>query len=301
VRRALLPASRTAVMVCQGRAAADGLIAPERFADPTAMPLLRPAERVAVQLVRDGVAPKQWRQRVDYETVRANAEVIVPRTVEIDDAIRAHRSPQVVILGAGLDGRAWRMPELAGVAVFEVDQPASQHDKRDRAAALSGTPPHFVSVDFRRDRLREALAAAGHHAGVATTFVWEGVVPYLTKAEVAATVTEIAACSAPDSRLIVNFQTPALSTKAGQLVARALTATTGRSSVWANEPWRSTWTPAAMTDLLDRHGYAVTSDRTLLQIAGTLPMEIHHRRSLSHGRVRVADRYLAIRSSAAAA
>src|SRR6266511_4180749 len=69
-----LRASRTAVLVCQGRAAADGLIAPGRFTDPTAMPLLRADERAAVQWVRDAVAPRQWQQRVDYETVRANAE-----------------------------------------------------------------------------------------------------------------------------------------------------------------------------------------------------------------------------------
>jgi methyltransferase (TIGR00027 family) len=207
----------------------------------------------------------------------------------------------VVILGAGLDGRAWRMPELAGVAVFEVDQPATQRDKRDRAADLSGRPPRFVPLDFGRDRLAEALAAAGHHSGLATTWIWEGVVPYLTRTEVATTVSEVAECSAPNSRLIVNFQTPGLSTKVGRLAARTLAASTGRSSVWATEPWRSTWTPAAMTALLGRHGYAVTSDRTLLQIAGALTMEIQHRRSLSHGRVMVADRYLAIRSDAEAA
>lgn len=296
-----LPVSRTAVLVCQGRAAADGLIAPGRFADPTAMLLLRPAERAAVKWVRDGAVPKQWRRRVDYEAVRANAEVIVPRTVAIDDAVRSHPGPQVVILGAGLDGRAWRMPELAGVAVFEVDKPATQQEKRDRAAGLSGRPPRFVPVDFGRDRLGTALPAAGHHSGLATTWIWEGVVPYLTKAEVATTVSEIAACSAPNSRLIVNFQTPALSTRVGRIAARALSASTGRSSVWKMEPWRSTWTPAAMSALLGRHGYAVTSDRTHLQIAGTLTMAIHHRRSLSHGRVMVADRYVMIRSDAAAA
>src|SRR5690349_11077185 len=159
-----LRASRTAVLVCQGRAAANGLIAAGRFADPTAMPLLRPDEREPVQWVRDGVLPRQWRQRVDYETVRTSAELIVPRTVAIDDAVRAHPSPQVVILGAGLDGRAWRMPELTDVAVFEVDQPASQQDKRDRAARLSGSPPTFVPVDLRRERLGEALTAGGHRA-----------------------------------------------------------------------------------------------------------------------------------------
>ncbi|WP_243420601.1 class I SAM-dependent methyltransferase [Micromonospora globispora] len=285
-----LQASHTAVLVCQGRAAADGLIAAGRFTDPTAMPLLRPEERELVQWVRDGVIPRQWRQRVDYETVRANTEVIVPRTAAIDDAVRAHRSPQLVILGAGLDGRAWRMPELADVAVFEVDQPASQQDKRERAAGLFGSPPTFVPVDFRHERLGEALAAAGHRADQATTWIWEGVVPYLTAAEVAATVTALAACSAPNSRLIVNYQTPAGIAKLGRLAARALMASTGRSSVWANEPWRSTWTPEAMTRLLARHGYTVTSDEDLLGTAGALAVPIRHRISLRHGRVMVADR-----------
>jgi hypothetical protein len=59
-----LKASRTAVLVCQGRAAADGLVAPGRFADPTAMPLLRPDEREAVEWVRDGAPPRQWRRLV---------------------------------------------------------------------------------------------------------------------------------------------------------------------------------------------------------------------------------------------
>jgi methyltransferase (TIGR00027 family) len=285
-----LEVSRTAVLVCQGRAAADGLVAAGRFADPTAMALLRTSERAAVQWVRDGAAPRGWQQRVDYESVRASAELIVPRTVAIDDAVRAHPSPQLVILGAGLDGRAWRMPELAGVTVFEVDRPATQQDKRDRAAGLAGPPPTFVPVDFGRDRLDEALATAGHRADRATTWIWEGVVPYLTEAQVAATVAVLSACSAPNSRLIVNFQIPAMSATLGRLVARALMASTGRSSVWANEPRRSTWTSAAMADLLARHGYAVTHDQDLLETAAMLATPIHRRTSLGNSRVMVADR-----------
>ncbi|TYB39597.1 class I SAM-dependent methyltransferase [Micromonospora sp. AP08] len=283
-------ASRTAVLVCQGRAAADALIAPGRFADPTALTLLRPDEREAVQWVRDHVPPRAWRQRVDYETVRAAAELMAPRTIAIDDAIRAHPSPQLVILGAGLDGRAWRMPELAGVAVFEVDQPATQQDKRERAAGLSGTPPRFVPVDFGRDRLAATLAAHGHRASLATTWVWEGVVPYLTRAEVAATAAELATCSAPGSRLVVNFQSPAASTALGRVVARLLTASTGGSSVWANEPWRSTWTSTAMATLLTRHGWTVTRDEDLLDTARALALPVRRGTSLRHSRVMVADR-----------
>jgi len=285
-----LKASRTAVQVCQGRAAADGLIAPGRFADPTAMRLLRPDEREAVGWARAGLAPAEWRHRVDYEAVRATAELMVPRTVAIDDAVRARPGPQLVILGAGLDGRAWRMPELGGTAVFEVDQPASQHDKRDRAADLPGAPPAFVAVDFGRDRLGDALAAAGHRADRATTWVWEGVVPYLTEAEVAATVAAVAACSAPASRLVVNFQLPSVVTTLGRVAARALAASTGRKSVWADEPWRSTWTSAAMSGLLNEHGFPVTRDEGLVEVAAALELPVRHGRSLGNSRVMVADR-----------
>jgi O-methyltransferase involved in polyketide biosynthesis len=117
-------ASRTAVLVCQGRAAAHQRIAPNRFSDPTAMTMLRDDERVAVEQVRAGTPPRGWAPRVAFEIVRASAEVIVPRTIAIDEAVRDRPTSQLVILGAGLDGRGWRMTELAGVDVFEVDHPA---------------------------------------------------------------------------------------------------------------------------------------------------------------------------------
>src|SRR3954468_10536292 len=156
-------ASRTAVIVCQGRAVAHERFAKGRFADPTAMPLLRPDEQEQVRQVRAGSPPKDMGARLTYEMIKTGATLIVPRTVAIDEAIIAHAAPQVVILGAGLDGRAWRLPALAAVPTFEVDHPASQQDKRDRATALGeDRAPRYVPVDFGRDRLSEALDAAGH-------------------------------------------------------------------------------------------------------------------------------------------
>jgi methyltransferase (TIGR00027 family) len=282
--------SRTAVLVCQGRAAAHGIVAPGRFADPTAMALLRPGERNTAQRVRDGSVPQQWPQRVDYETVRAGAAAMAARTVAIDDAVRAHPVAQLVILGAGLDGRAWRMTELTGTTFFEVDQPASQQDKRARAAELSGTAPRYVPVDFGRDPLARSLAGAGHRPQQPTTWIWEGVVPYLTPAQVTATLTEVAACSAPGSRLIVNFQIRSAYAAAGRLLARLMTASTGRRSIWAKEPWRSTWTSASMSSLLSRHGFAVTGDTDLLEVARELSITSQRSRSLTHSRIMVADR-----------
>ena len=73
------------------------------------MALLRDDERVPVDRVRTGVQQKGWGERVEFEMVPASAEVMVPRTIAIDEAVRARLAPQLVILGAGLDGRAWRM------------------------------------------------------------------------------------------------------------------------------------------------------------------------------------------------
>lgn len=285
-------ASRTAVLMCQGRAVAHGRIAEGRFADPMATALLRDDERVAVERVREGAPPEGWSERVEFEMVRGCSEVIVPRTVAIDDAVRARLRPQLVIIGAGLDDRAWRIPELTDVEVFEVDHPASQRDKRSRVGDLRplARSLRFVPVDFTRDRLDTALASAGHRPEEPTTWIWEGVVPYLSRAEVAATVRALASRSAAGSRLVVNYQSPALSAAFGRVAARAMMAMARRRSPWADEPRRSSWTPRAMSELLRDHGFSVNRDDDLLTFANDLSVPVRQRRSLQAGRVAIADR-----------
>ncbi|MER6373912.1 class I SAM-dependent methyltransferase [Streptomyces mirabilis] len=283
-------ASRTAVLVCQGRAAADGRLAAGRFADAVAVRLLRPSERAPVDEVRAGTPSTGWKARATYEGVRACAEVVVPRTVAIDDALRSHGTPQLVVLGAGLDSRAWRLPELADTDVWEVDHPASQQDKQERLAE-AGTPPvvarsvRFAPVDFATDDLGSALEATGHDASVPTTWLWEGVVPYLTHDEVRATVRAVADRSALGSALVLNYQGPSVKASAGRLIARVL-----NSSVTASEPWRSLWKPQKMAALLAEYGLRVVSDEDLLAIANRLESSMRGRTSLRSGRVAVARR-----------
>lgn len=284
-------ASRTAVLVCQGRAVANEQIAPDRFNDPTAMEMLDAAEREPVEVARGGVPPKDFAARFEFEMLTANAEVMAPRTIAIDDAIRSRPSPQLVILGAGLDGRAWRMTELADVDVFEVDHPASQDDKRRRAGARQPVSRslHFVPIDFAADDLGVALGAAGYRNAVATTWIWEGVVPYLTPDVVETTLHSIAQRSAPASRLIVNYQSPSVSAAAGRLLARAMAKLARQSDPLAAEPRRSSWTPAAMAALLNHYGFTVDRDTDLLTLAQREHITVRHPRSLRHGRVVVAD------------
>ncbi|WEO99832.1 class I SAM-dependent methyltransferase [Streptomyces sp. FXJ1.172] len=296
-------ASRTAVLVCQGRAAADGTAAPGHFADPVAVRLLRAAERTPVDEVRANTAPKGWQERILYESVRACAEVLVPRTVAIDEALRAHAAGQLVILGAGLDTRAWRMPELARTDVWEVDHPASQQDKRARLTKAAPAPRapeeddrlaaglpaiarsvRFTPVDFTVDDLGAALDGAGHDPAAPTTWLWEGVVPYLTRDEVRATVAALAARTAPGSALVVNYQAPSVRAAAGRLLTRVL-----GSSITSGEPWRSLWRPQQMASLLAQYGLQVVSDDNLLALAHRLGTPAAGRTSLQSSRVAVAE------------
>src|SRR5262245_12927018 len=130
-------ASETAAMVCMGRAIAHGRAAGVTFSDPTAMALLSAEQQAEVERVRKGQPHREWRARFRYEHLTRESQLMVARTVAIDAALRNAAAPQVVILGAGLDGRAWRMRELAGAVVFEVDHPDSQRQKLERIAPLT--------------------------------------------------------------------------------------------------------------------------------------------------------------------
>ena len=289
-------ASRTAVFVCQGRAAADGLIAVGTFADPVAAQLLSSDELEVVRLARSRVAPSQGQQRFAFESVRACAEVVAPRTVAVDrvlaDAVRPDRRPQVVLLGAGLDSRPWRLPDLAGATVFAVDHPASQSDARRRAASLThpACDLRHVPVDLAAEALAPALAAAGHDADRPTVWVWEGVVPYLTTSQVTATVEAVAAASAPGSTLALTYQERSLTASVGRVLMGLMARVSGAERVLADEPWKSAWTPVGLEHLLTGRGWIVESDQRLLDVALAIGSPTRRRRSLRNGRVAVAHR-----------
>ncbi|MES1203486.1 MAG: SAM-dependent methyltransferase, partial [Pseudomonadota bacterium] len=187
------------------------------------------------------------------------------RTVAIDIAVRQAAALQVVILGAGLDGRAWRMPELRDAIVFEIDHPDSQRQKQARVGALTRAAKdvRFVPVDFAVDDLDTALKNAGHDTQARTMWIWEGVVMYLTLEQIEAALRVIRARSAPGSRLAIVYHAPALLLLlVGWVVKRV------------GEPLRSVFRAPQMQALLARHGFRVVSDADLPTIAAQLTPEI---------------------------
>ena len=272
--------SQTAVMVAAARAAAHGRTTGVDFDDPTALALLPDDARRRVEEFRAGVVPKDARGRVARVFLDRRAKMMVARTVAIDEAVRAAGAPQVVILGAGLDGRAWRMAELRDVTVFEVDHPDSQREKQARAAGLTrmAREVRFVPVDFARDRLDDALAAAGHDPARATTWVWEGVVMYLEQSEIEAALAVIQRRSAPGSRLVVMYLSRSLLLPLIAFLVRRV-----------GEPLRSLFTPDQMRALLARYGLTVARDEGLPAIAARLSPELaRDTRVMRHMRIATA-------------
>lgn len=284
-------ASSSAVLVCQGRAIADGRYAAGRFSDPVARELLDAGELEVVDRVRAEELPSGGLTRIGYEMVRGTGILMVPRTVAIDDAVREHGAPQVVILGAGLDARAYRMRELADALVFEVDHAASQRDKQLRAAAMKPIGRLVLVVaDLARERLDAPLREAGFDPSVPTTWIWEGVVPYLTRDAVLATITQVAELSALGSRLVLNYQAKSLAAAVMRKFFRILLWIARQPDPFVREPWRSLWSPQQISAVLAEHGFEVTSDNDLLTLAAGLELPPDAARSMHGGHVAVALR-----------
>jgi methyltransferase (TIGR00027 family) len=121
---------------------------------------------------------------------------------------------QLVILGAGLDSRAYRFDELkAHVKVFEVDHPASQQDKLKKLKEIFGqVPSHvtYVDIDFNTQALGQRLSECGYNENLKTLFIWQGVTQYLTPAAVDDTLAFIANHSGAGSSVIFDYMYPTL-------------------------------------------------------------------------------------------
>lgn len=173
---------------------------------------------------------------------------------------------QVVVLGAGLDTFALRNPHTdVGVRVFEVDYPATQAWKRERlkdAGIESPASLIFAPVDFERQSLADGLASAGFQSNRPAFFQWLGVVPYLTRDAVAATLAFIA--GVPDSEVVFDYAEPFENyrpeRRASMMAVAARAAARG-------EPWLSLFDPADMDGLLRANAFAAVEDIGLAEIA----------------------------------
>ena len=112
---------------------------------------------------------------------------------------------QVVLLGAGYDGRPLRFSD-ADVKWIEVDHPATQADKIKRLARIGASQDRttFVGIDLMTGDLSSELDRAGHVPAQPTLWICEGLFPYLPRATINQVCDILRRRSTPDSVLVCN-------------------------------------------------------------------------------------------------
>jgi len=132
------------------------------------------------------------------------------RTRYFDDAVLdavAAGAEQVVLLGAGMDTRAFRLALPADLDWYEVDHDslfAAKEPVLDAAGAVPACRRRIVPGDVTAD-LVTVLAGTGFSPRRPTAWVAEGLLYYLTPEQVDALLRTLAGRSAPGSRLLADL------------------------------------------------------------------------------------------------
>jgi methyltransferase (TIGR00027 family) len=191
----------TASMVAAQRAIAnrEGLID-----DPFAEPLVR---AVGVDFFTKALDGEIELEDVDPEfNMRRAAEGMTVRTRWFDSLFldaTAAGVRQAVILAAGLDARAYRLPWPDGTTVYELDQPEVIDFKTNTLADMGAKPKaerHTIAIDLRND-WPKALLDNGFDPTRPTAWIAEGLLIYLPPEAQDLLFDRIDELSAPGSRV----------------------------------------------------------------------------------------------------
>lgn len=122
-------------------------------------------------------------------------------------AIRQLSLRQVVLVGAGMDARAFRLPEMEGIDLFEVDQPEIFDYKEPILKSLNATAfckRQILPIDVEQD-WDYALIEAGFDPHKPTAFLFEGLMFYLKPATVASVLKTLQTLAHPGSWLGIDL------------------------------------------------------------------------------------------------
>jgi methyltransferase (TIGR00027 family) len=240
-------ASHTARSVAARRLEYDRLAAP--YGAPA-------ADEALTADVADGLIPAHNRM---HEYIRARTAFFDRVVVSSIDRGVA----QVVIGGAGYDGRAFRYAK-PGVRWFEVDHPATQADKLDRIArlGLATSEVCFIPADFTADPVAESLLAAGLDPGRPALFLFEGVAVYLERQENERVLAELREVTPVGSPL-------AISVSVGSATSQTRASFQQRVAEMG-EPARTVLTFGQAADLLSAAGWKIREPSDRQRSAGLL-------------------------------
>ncbi len=189
------------------------------------------------------------------QSLRLRAHVLIrSRFAEDRLALAVRRGVrQFLLLGAGFDTFAYRQPDWARqLRIFEVDQPQSQREKRERLTRAGiWTPSNvkFVPIDFEQTSLAKGLRASAFDPAQPTFISWLGVMVYLSQ-DAIDEVLRFVVSLPRGSEIVLSFTQPPPQGMASRLADRAAA---------LGEPWKTRLTAGELVQYLRDMGFlAVT-------------------------------------------
>jgi methyltransferase (TIGR00027 family) len=238
------------------------------FTDPLAKSLLPTSLRLVADVAGLPVIGRAVPAILDLGWPRTRSSGVV-RTRLIDMMVQEalnDGATQLVLLGAGYDSRAYRLPLAREVTVFEVDHPATQRAKRARLGVSGASVAHvrFVGVDFELENIADRLADAGFDERARSILVWEGVISYLSESAVDDNFELLSRICSGRSRLIFTY-----------VDGRALDGSVEfeearRWKGWVRlngEPFVFGFHPDRLESYLAERGFRLDSDRSTAEVA----------------------------------
>ena len=181
-------------------------------------------ERLGPDYLAQNFMPSHFAFIIKFKKMRAKAkkkfakllpglhEYMIARTAYFDHVfINAlnHNIPQIVLLGAGYDSRAYRFENLNNATqIIELDIAPTQNRKKKCLKKARINIPGNVTlapIDFNKDSLEFVLEKAGYKNNEKTLFIWEGVSYYLDPASVDTTLYFVSHSSHHESILAFDY------------------------------------------------------------------------------------------------
>jgi len=124
---------------------------------------------------------------------------------KLNEAIQAGFK-NVVIIGAGMDMRAFRIEGIDSLNVYELDSAAMSDYKQTSIKPLIGDNQHvtYVPINLKTESLQQNLTDAGCDSTLKTFFIWEGQTQYLPESQVKDILNSVASF-ALGSQLIFSY------------------------------------------------------------------------------------------------
>lgn len=238
----------------------------DKYQKALSYPLFRKMTRFAINWFADGMFNFHYLRTVAFDK-------------EIEKCIN-FGCQQLVILGAGLDTRAYRLPCLSKCMVYEVDLPNNQEIKIRRlqqSGIEAVAEVQYVTCDLSEQALTPRLLAKGFSKELKTIVLCEGLCMYLPEKNVAQIVADTRSLLTDDGHFLFDYLDSEMVEK------KYINAAERRHCEYVSshqEPYQFGWSPEKLPDFLNEHGLILCSDLSgsNLQVAYCLeqfPQQLH--------------------------